>query len=325
MNAARPAEKISPTAAGLNMSIVLTIAMMYHDTDRTLLDATAFPHLRRLPLRSVSVFRRERRIPLHAMISSGGHSVEISPGYSWDGTARGTASFGVLQLTLAGLGRLETRDGQWDLPPGTLMIVDIPSLHRYFLPEGSPQWEFVFLVVYGSELLRIVSGIERRMAHIIKVGDVSAVPGEFLRILKTLFSRRPLGAFENSALAYSLCMALLEESYAVPAHEDASRFEAVKKHLHDNLPKGIGVSEMADMAGLSRSHFARLFKDAEGMSPRDYLEDLRLRRALSLLYSKARTVKEIAISCGIPDVNYFCRLFRRHTGMSPGEYRRSAL
>lgn len=292
---------------------------------RIALDATGFSNVRLLPLRSVSVFRRERRIPLHAMISSGGHSVETSQSYSWDGTARGTASFAVLQLTLAGLGRLESRNGRWDLTPGTLMIVDIPSPHRYFLPEGSPRWEFVFLVVYGSELLRIVSAIERRMAHVIPVGEKSRIPAEFQRILKTLFSRRPLGAFENSALAYSLCMALLEESYAAPSREDASRFEAMKKHLHDNLRKGIGVSEMADMAGLSRSHFARLFKEAEGMSPRDYLEDLRLRRALSLLYSQDLSVKEIAINCGIPDVNYFCRLFRKHTGMSPGEYRRSAL
>jgi AraC-like DNA-binding protein len=289
------------------------------------MDAKAFSHLRLLPLKSVSVFRRERRIPLHAMISSGGHSMESSTDYSWDGAERGTASFAVLQLTLAGRGRLDARAGSSDLTPGTLMIVDIPSPHRYYLPEASSHWEFVFLVVYGSELMRIVSGIERRMANMIPVSEESRIPSEFHRILKILFSQRSLDAFENSALAYSLCMALLKESYAVPARQDAPRFEAVKKHLHDNLQSGIGVSEMANKAGLSRSHFARLFKETEGMSPRDYVEDLRLRRALSLLYSQSLSVKEIAISCGIPDVNYFCRLFRRHTGMSPGEYRRSAL
>ena len=118
--------------------------------------------LRRLPVRSTSVFRWERRIPLHAMISSGGHSLETSLSYSWDGQSRGEQGFAVLQLTLSGRGRLETRAGAHDLLPGTLMIVTIPSPHRYFLPAGSPQWEFVFLVVYGSELLRIISGIERR-------------------------------------------------------------------------------------------------------------------------------------------------------------------
>lgn len=281
--------------------------------------------LKRLPLRSTSVFRRERRIPLHAMISSGGHSVETTETYRWDGSARGTANFAVLQLTLGGRGRLETRSGSWDLGEGTLMIVDIPSAHSYYLPDASRPWEFVFLVVYGSELLRVVSGVERRAGSVMLLGEKSRIPHEFLEILRLLFSGRPLDAFANSALAYGLCMALLEESYAAGARENASRFEPLKKRLRETLDKEIGVSEMADWAGLSRSHFARLFKELEGMSPRDYLEDLRLRRALSLLYSRTLTVKEVAFSCGIPDVNYFCRLFRRHTGMSPGEYRRSAL
>ena len=249
----------------------------------------------------------------------------MSPDYSWDGHARGTANFAVLQLTLGGLGRLETRTGQWDLDAGSLMMVDIPSPHRYFLPAGSAQWEFVFLVMYGSELLRIISGIERRLGNVMQVDRKSPIPLEFLKILKTLFSGRAVGAFENSALAYALCMALLEESYAVAGSPDASRFEALKKHMRENLATGMSVSTMADMAGFSRSHFARLFKEAEGISPRDYVEDLRLRKALSLLYSRTLSVKEIAFACGIPDVNYFCRLFRRHTGMSPGEYRRSAL
>ncbi len=285
----------------------------------------ALASLRRLPLRSTSVFRRERRIPLHAMISSGGHAVETSTRYNWDGMQRGSASFAVLQLTLGGRGCLETRTGSWDLGEGSLMIVDIPSDHRYFLPAGFEKWEFVFLVVYGSELLRIVSGIERRVGNVMVLGDKSRIPSEFQSALKALLSPRSPDAFENSAIAYRLSMRLLEESYAVSASEGASRFETLKKHLRENLDKGMSVSAMAEMAGLSRSHFARLFRETEGMSPRDFLDDLRLRRALSLLYSRSLSVKEIAFSCGIRDVNYFCRLFRKHTGMAPGEYRRSAL
>jgi AraC-like DNA-binding protein len=259
------------------------------------------------------------------MISSAGHSLETSGAYSWDGLARGTARFAVLQLTLGGRGRLETRSGSWDLAEGTLMIVDIPSAHHYFLPPDADQWEFVFLVVYGSELLRMISAVERRLGNIVVAGENSRISAEFHAILKTLFFDRSLSAFQNSAMAYRICMAILEESYKVPAPDGGSRFEPLKKHLRENIEKEADVSTMAAMAGLSRSHFARLFKEAEGTSPRDYLEDLRLRRALSLLYSRTLSVKEIAFSCGIRDVNYFCRLFRRHVGMSPGEYRRSAL
>ncbi|GHV61746.1 hypothetical protein AGMMS49587_06710 [Spirochaetia bacterium] len=72
---------------------------------------------------------------------------------------------------------------------------------------------------------------------------------------------------------------------------------------------------------LSRSHFTRLFSKEMGMSPRMYLEDLRLKMAMDILFEKTATVKETAARCGIYDVNYFCRLFKKRYGISPGKYK----
>jgi AraC-like DNA-binding protein len=58
-----------------------------------------------------------------------------------------------------------------------------------------------------------------------------------------------------------------------------------------------------------------------GISPRLYLEELRLKTAMDILFREGSSVKEAAIQCGIPDVNYFCRLFKKRFGISPGKYR----
>jgi AraC-like DNA-binding protein len=52
-----------------------------------------------------------------------------------------------------------------------------------------------------------------------------------------------------------------------------------------------------------------------------YLEDQHLKIAMGLLFDEHISVKETAIRCGIYDVNYFCRLFRKRYGISPGKYR----
>jgi len=283
----------------------------------------AYHALQRLPCKTASAFFTQRRFPLHAMLSSGGHSLETDPVYSWDGTARGKASFAVLQLTLDGTGRLDTRGASRELVPQTLMLVHIPGTHRYYLPPESAKWEFVYLVVYGRELLRIILGIERRQGNVIALSENSRIPGLFLSVLDSLFVSDSFTPFEISSLAYELCMQILIESYWVPPDSSTSRFDSLKSHLRENMQRDLPVAEMAEHAGLSRSHFARLFKEHEGMSPREYVEDLRLKRALQLLYSETMSVKEIAYACGIPDVNYFCRLFKKHMGMSPGEYRKS--
>ncbi len=316
------------------MQIVLMIALMYHGPGPRKWDVkmsgeppmdgkSAYQALRALPYKTASAFFSQRRFPLHAMLSSGGHSLENDPVYSWDGTARGRTSFAVLQLTIDGVGRLDTRGASRELAPQTLMLVHIPGAHRYYLPEGSAKWEFVYLVVYGRELLRIILGIERRQGNVITLSESSRIPGVFLSVLESLFSANSFTPYEISSLAYELCMQILIESYWVPDDVHASRFDALKTFLRENVQRDLPVSEMAQYARLSRSHFARLFKEHEGMSPREYVEDLRLKRALQLLYSETMSVKEIAFACGIPDVNYFCRLFKKHMGMSPGEYRRS--
>lgn len=281
--------------------------------------------LRRLPLKAVSVFIPERRYPLHAMISSGGHSREVHQRYNWNGMERGTASFAVLQLTLGGNGMLGTTEGTRELDEGMLMIVDIPSQHRYYLPLESTMWEFVYLVVHGSELLRIISAIERREGNVMMLQENSKIPHVFYRILKFLFAEHSPTAFEVSAMAYELGMTVLADVCAQTPVRHTPRIELLKRKLRGDPSQRMSVSEMARFAGFSRSHFARLFKQREGISPLDFLKEVRLRRALKLLYSDTATVKEIAYFCGIPDVNYFCRFFRKHTGMSPGEYRRRSL
>jgi AraC-like DNA-binding protein len=78
---------------------------------------------------------------------------------------------------------------------------------------------------------------------------------------------------------------------------------------------------MAEVMHLSRSHFSRLFSKELGMSPRMYLEDIRLKTAIDILFQEGTSIKETAARCGIYDVNYFCRLFKKRYGISPGKYK----
>lgn len=82
------------------------------------------------------------------------------------------------------------------------------------------------------------------------------------------------------------------------------------------------LDELADIAGLSRSHFTRVFRRATGRSAVDYLLRLRLRQALRQLQESDNSITDIALQCGFSDSNYFSRQFRRFTGISPSRYRR---
>ena len=79
------------------------------------------------------------------------------------------------------------------------------------------------------------------------------------------------------------------------------------------------------MACLSPFHFLRLFKIAFGRTPHQYLTDLRLAVARKRLLETEQSVGEIGLSLGFENVNSFGRLFRRHQGITPQNFRRLSI
>ncbi len=82
------------------------------------------------------------------------------------------------------------------------------------------------------------------------------------------------------------------------------------------------VSELAKMIGRSRSHVLKLFSSNIGTSPKNYIVDCQLREARELLLSTTLRVAEIGQAVGLSDPYHFSKLFRRHVGIPPSEFRR---
>ena len=99
-------------------------------------------------------------------------------------------------------------------------------------------------------------------------------------------------------------------------------FAKVMEHLHNHFADNFSTQQLADMAGLSVSHFERRFRHAFGASPRQYLVRVRIEHAAKLLSETDQTVSEIAHACGFYDHAHFGRSFRRIMNLSPSQYRK---
>lgn len=88
-------------------------------------------------------------------------------------------------------------------------------------------------------------------------------------------------------------------------------------HLSD---PDLTVAALAGTVNLSEPYFRKLFKEAYGTSPRQYLLELRIGQAKQLLAEKSLTVTAISEACGFASVYHFCRAFKLITGMTPTEY-----
>jgi len=97
---------------------------------------------------------------------------------------------------------------------------------------------------------------------------------------------------------------------------------AVRDYVHAHLGETITLDDLAGAAGLSRYHFARRFRASTGTTPHDYVLRQRVARAQTLLTRTDRPVLDVALMCGFADQSHLNRVFKKHTGVPPGFYRK---
>jgi AraC family transcriptional regulator len=103
---------------------------------------------------------------------------------------------------------------------------------------------------------------------------------------------------------------------------DHVRLRRVLDYISVHLADEITLVGLARVAGLSAFHFARMFTDAIGVSPRRYVSRMRLENAMAEIAAARLPLAQIAFNARFSSQANFTRAFRRATGMTPAEYRR---
>jgi AraC-like DNA-binding protein len=92
--------------------------------------------------------------------------------------------------------------------------------------------------------------------------------------------------------------------------------------LENDFSKEWKLDELLKIAHMSRSNLMRIFRNATGQTPIDYLVRLRIQKALEMLRNTNLSITEIALEVGFNDSNYFTRCFRRVMEQTPKQYRK---
>jgi AraC family transcriptional regulator len=139
------------------------------------------------------------------------------------------------------------------------------------------------------------------------------------------------GALYGDHLGMSLSIALIQKySRDVTISGQAKggisrvRLQRVLDYIAANSHLDIKLEDLAEVAGMSRFHFARLFRLGMGVTPHRYLMDQRLQQAKALLRLDTRSVSEIAVETGFANAGHFAQSFRRYVGVSPTEWKRQS-
>ena len=162
-------------------------------------------------------------------------------------------------------------------------------------------------------------------AGLIKPGLVKF--GSERRLLPVI--EKAMDPLESSQIAANielqrLILSLNAENKPTHAGEDSKRrVEDLIEALKLSPERWWTVEEMASYCSLGEVHFRRLFREKAGMSPKSYMERLKMQRAIEMLVGGREPVAEIGRKLSYSDPFHFSRRFKMVTGMSPADYRRS--
>ena len=102
-------------------------------------------------------------------------------------------------------------------------------------------------------------------------------------------------------------------------------FYNARKYVFDNISSPILPKDICRVIGVSTNTLYKAVKKNTGLSPTEYIRSTKIEKAKRLLKTSELSISEISEAVGIPDTNYFIRVFKNETGSSPLRFRKSTL
>lgn len=237
----------------------------------------------------------------------------------------------LIKRTIRGCGVLYAAGRRMELLPGMAFMIQRPGPYLYCYEGDGTPWEFEYVSMIlpqtGDWLPPNIRACPRwNMRHTPELAEQMAQIVDRVRaagLSRGLPQRtQPLthAAIQESAAAYRLYLGCLA-SYLNPEQAISPAADALREHLHQNFPNQISIVRICGELGYTPEALSRLFRKTFALSPMQYLTRLRLESSLPLLQSPDGQIKRIARQCGFDSLNYYCRVFRKHCGRTPGQYR----
>ncbi len=210
---------------------------------------------------------------------------------------------------------------------GTVFFLFPGEWHR-FRPQQSTGWDSYWIGFTGKFAENLVAnGYLSITKPVVKVGYNEEIVSLYQRILEAGNEERSGYQQYISGIVIHL-LGYIYYRAKDNQYEDKDIIQKIDKarvlireRINDNISPEVIAKELV----MTYSWFRRLFKQYTGLAPARYITQLRLQRAKELLSTTSRSVKEIAVEMNYESVDYFSTHFRRHTKLTPTQYRKSCL
>ena len=237
-------------------------------------------------------------------------------------TYRDSSPFSLLLYTCSGCGQIEYRDYQGILPAGHMILLDGKYAHRYATKKGG-KWKFIWMHYFDRSPCSFADYFYQRgmILQKIKIDEVV----EFFERMKYLSVHPTI--FQKMEISQSLSHFLYEsgipsESEKISLLDNGEQIvNLAQDYMQTHFQESVSLEKLGVICGVSKFYLIKLFGKWTGMTPHQYLLQVRIGKAKILLISTEYTVGEIGNLVGFSGCSPFIEAFKKQTGRTPLEFR----
>ncbi len=255
------------------------------------------------------------------IVGSCGHTFIGSDLYHCTTRENGRADYQFLYVS-KGLYCFVIGNREYSVPAGSAVLYYPNELQKYY-SVGEGEVEIYWTHFTGSKCDEFLSSIGFKKSGVFSVGFNEKFPMLYKWIIKELQLKRE-NYKEISTGYFKQLLFLMSRSYSVGS-EDNNETHLVEKamlYFYRNFSSNISIDDFAVSQNITSCWFRRCFKKHTGVSPQQFITDIRLGFAREMLLTTDYKISEISERAGYQNAFYFSRIFAKNIGCSPIEYRK---
>lgn len=220
---------------------------------------------------------------------------------------------------------------------GDIAIVPAGTLHKTdYTGKGIHERIIISFTLEQVHWLNGYTG-ENTVEDFLSKSDVFSIPDRRRDYVETvmnklLFEKNNPDILSSAFISTSLSELLLfimrckkfEDNVVKEIDTNNQIMQEIATYIYNHYNEPLMLDDIAHKFNLSRSYLSKKFKASTGFGFKEYMINIRIKKACELLLGTNKTITEIAFECGFNDSNYFGDAFRRIKGVSPHKYRKNA-
>lgn len=231
-------------------------------------------------------------------------------------------------------------DQDFTLNEGDAIFINTKMLHRFYSPCAASIPNFLFKpsfispedsLIFKKYVLPVISSSIPFLIFNGKECSNESILNDFCKIIQIHKENQTDELLVSSCIQHlwlniynSINFDLVEEKQTASA-TSLSRLQIMMQFIHEHYSEEISLDEISSEVNVSKSTALNLFNRYLHTTPVNYLISYRLKVAAAGLSGTEKKISTISAECGFKSFDHFCRTFKRHYGLTPGEYRKNKL